>query len=91
MSNRSRSSSRTRLAELEERTAMLIKEVASLREENAEVDRLRQENKELREKNQKLIEEVTGKSKDSEYFSSEVKNVDSFVYHLLCVLEVAKF
>ena len=46
--------SSSRLAELEERTALLIEEVAGLRQKNVEVDRLRQENGKLQERNLQL-------------------------------------
>jgi len=58
--------SNNRLAELEERTALLIKEVDGLRQENAEVDRLRQENGKLQERNLQLAAELAVKTRELE-------------------------
>jgi hypothetical protein len=58
--------SSSRLAELEERTALLIEEVAGLRQQNAEVDRLRQENGKLQERNLQLAAELAVRTREME-------------------------
>ena len=58
--------SSSRLAELEKRTALLIEEVAGLRQENAEVDRLRQENVKLQERNLQLAAELAVRTRELE-------------------------
>jgi len=63
--------SSSRLVELEERTALLIKEVAGLRQENAEVDRLRQENGKLQERNLQLAAELAVRTRELEMTSTQ--------------------
>ena len=61
--------SSSRLAELEERTALLIEEVAGLRQKNAEVDRLRQENGKLQDRNFQLAAELAVRTRELEIAS----------------------
>ena len=70
----------SRLAELEERTALLIEEVAGLRQENAEVDRLRQENGKLQERNLQLAAELAVRKRELEVALAG-SGINSSQYH----------
>ena len=63
--------SSSRLAELEERAALLIEEVAGLRQENSVVDRLRQENGKLQERNLQLAAELAVSTRELEVAAAE--------------------